>query len=116
MFEITYQIGFSAAHYLPGHPKCGTMHGHNYVVFVTLQAERLNRQQGMVMDFADLKAVLEPLLPDHLCLNDEFDFIPTAENLAEYFYFWLNTTIPTSVKLVKVKVQETDKASATYYE
>lgn len=115
MFEIAYEMGFSAAHFLPGHPKCGVMHGHNYVVSVTLQAEHLNKK-GMVMDFADLKATLEPLLPEHQCLNDKFDFLPTAENLAEYFYWWLGALLPLDVIIVKVTIQETDKASATYYE
>ncbi len=41
------------AHFLPGHPKCGQLHGHTYKVEVTIEGEQTG---GMVIDFNELKA------------------------------------------------------------
>ncbi len=67
------------AHYLPGHPKCGQLHGHTYKVEVILEGES---QDGMVIDFADMKRAVEDVLQDydHKSLNDFLDY-PTVENL-----------------------------------
>jgi 6-pyruvoyl tetrahydropterin synthase/QueD family protein len=47
------------AHSLPGHPKCGTPHGHTYKVECVIEG---NLQNGMVMDFADLKQAVHQTL------------------------------------------------------
>ena len=58
------------AHLLPGHPKCGHLHGHTYRVEVVVEGEM---KDGMVLDFADLKARIR---------NDFMD-VPTVENICE---------------------------------
>ena len=113
MYSITYESSFEAAHFLPGHSKCGEIHGHSYKVLVTLDSEHLNAQ-GMVMDFNELKNLLDPILPDHKLLNEIYDFHPTAENLAAYFYTALKRHIPDL--LAEVEVRETERGSASYYE
>ena len=69
------------AHLLPGHPKCGRLHGHTYKVEVVVEGEMT---EGMVLDFADLKARVRAVLAryDHRHLNDFID-LPTVENLCE---------------------------------
>ena len=69
------------AHTLPGHPKCGQLHGHTYRVEVVVEGEM---KDGMVLDFADLKARLRTVLAryDHRHLNDFMD-LPTVENICE---------------------------------
>lgn len=52
---ITKEFHFSAAHRLIGHPKCGRLHGHNYVVTVELEALRL--VGGMVLDYGELDVI-----------------------------------------------------------
>ena len=42
------------AHFLPGHHKCGALHGHTYRVEVTIEGEN---KTGMIVDFGDLKAL-----------------------------------------------------------
>ena len=56
---------FSAAHYLPGHPKCGTLHGHTYFI-----RELKIRTTGFV-DFSDIEAVIKSL--DHALLIPQAD-------------------------------------------
>lgn len=63
-------LTFSAAHFLaiPGH-KCERLHGHNYVVTVTVEGE-VDAATGFVVDFAVLKRVLRPTIDrlDHRVL------------------------------------------------
>jgi len=69
------------AHFLPGHPKCGQVHGHTYRVDVVIEGDH---KGGMILDFNDLKAhtreVLQPY--DNRHWNDVLEF-PTVENICE---------------------------------
>jgi 6-pyruvoyltetrahydropterin/6-carboxytetrahydropterin synthase len=69
------------AHSLPGHPKCGRIHGHTYRVEVVIEGEAAG---GMVLDFADLKSLTRSVLEqyDHRNWNDFLDF-PSVENICE---------------------------------
>jgi 6-pyruvoyltetrahydropterin/6-carboxytetrahydropterin synthase len=69
------------AHMLPGHPKCGRLHGHTYTVEVVVEGET---DAGMLVDFADLKAQIRSVLGpyDHRNWNDVLDY-PTVENICE---------------------------------
>jgi 6-pyruvoyltetrahydropterin/6-carboxytetrahydropterin synthase len=69
------------AHFLPGHPKCGTLHGHTYKVEVTVEGQP---KSGMVVDFADLKKSLREVLNlyDHRSWNDFLEY-PSVENICE---------------------------------
>ena len=69
------------AHLLPGHPKCGQLHGHTYKVEVVVEGEM---KEGMVLDFADLKGRVRAVLAryDHRHLNDFMD-LPTVEHICE---------------------------------
>ena len=70
-----------SAHFLPGHTKCGSLHGHTYKVEVVIEGEN---KSGMIMDFADLKeTVRDTLLQfDHKLLNDFLEY-PSIENICE---------------------------------
>ncbi len=67
------------AHFLPGHPKCGAVHGHTYKVELVIEGRN---ESGMVVDFADLKQCLREILDqyDHKSLNDFLDY-PSVENI-----------------------------------
>jgi len=69
------------AHQLPGHGKCGQLHGHTYRVEVEVEGPS---DGGMVVDFAELKAQVRTVLGryDHRHWNDFLDY-PTVENICE---------------------------------
>ena len=51
------EISFSAAHYIPGHKKCGGIHGHTYYIrdlTIDLGEPKLD-QSGMSIDFGIIK-------------------------------------------------------------
>ncbi len=89
MFTIFKDFPFSAAHSIRGHTRgCQNLHGHNYRVRVHLATERLD-ELGMVLDFADLKAIMAEVIGpfDHRVLNEipPFDVRnTTAELIAQY--------------------------------
>ncbi|MEA1944434.1 MAG: 6-pyruvoyl tetrahydropterin synthase family protein [Euryarchaeota archaeon] len=46
------KLRFSACHLIPGHPKCGRLHGHTYAVSVKIYGERTDE---FIIDFELLK-------------------------------------------------------------
>jgi len=72
-----------SAHYLPGHETCGIVHGHTYKIEVVIEGEK--KENGMVMDFYDIKKIIKDVLKeyDHKLLNDIISY-PSAENICEH--------------------------------
>ncbi|HVT60933.1 MAG TPA: 6-carboxytetrahydropterin synthase QueD [Thermoanaerobaculia bacterium] len=99
MHTISKDFTFAAAHAIRGHTRgCQNLHGHNYRVRVHLRAAELDRL-GMVLDFADLKAIVgEVLAPfDHRVINEIAPFDErntTAEMLAAYVFEEVARRIP----------------------
>jgi 6-pyruvoyltetrahydropterin/6-carboxytetrahydropterin synthase len=81
--SVTRCFTFEAAHQLPWHPgKCKNLHGHGYRLEVTVEGPV--GDDGMVLDFADVEAVVSREVIaryDHTYLNDFFEN-PTAELIA----------------------------------
>ncbi len=69
------------AHFLPGHPRCGALHGHTYKVELIIEGKN---EKGMVIDFSELRDLLRAMLNqyDHKSLND-FLAYPSVENICE---------------------------------
>lgn len=91
MHTIWKDFSFAAAHAIRGHTRgCENLHGHNYRVRVHLRARQLDGL-GMVLDFGDLKTIMEEVLGpfDHRVLNEVPPFDErntTAELLAQYVF------------------------------
>jgi len=95
---------FSAAHSIPGHQKCGKIHGHNFRVEVEILGEV--KENGMVMDFFDLKKIVNEVVAkfDHTLLNEQIE-IPTSENICLRIYEELERK---GLRVVRVRVAEND--------
>ena len=86
--------------------KCTNLHGHTWRV--AFEVEGFVFQNGMLVNFTELKELLNTF--DHSYINEKADFLPTAENLADYFMTkLLDKEIFTSIS---VKVWESDHAYA----
>lgn len=115
MYSISKRFDFCASHQLEGLPEthqCARLHGHNYQVFVTLAADELD-EIGFIVDYGELdrlKVWLDTTV-EHQHLNAVFNFNPTAENLAKYFYEVFKRWYP---QVFMVKVKETEKTEAVY--
>ena len=110
---VTKDFRFEAAHSLPhlteGH-KCRNMHGHSYRFTVEVTGRVDDR--GFVMDYADIKKVVQPLVDelDHCNLNSKFSWHTTAENLAKWIYDALKEKMPIS----RITFYETATTSVIY--
>ncbi len=109
--KITCEFHYDSAHWLPyvekGH-KCGNMHGHTYLLTVAVDGPLDER--GWVIDFADMKNAVEPLIKqlDHRVINDVIDN-PTVEVQLEWF--WDRINLP---GLCELTLREGLSNSATY--
>ncbi len=114
--EVFRVFQIEAAHSLPNVPsghKCARLHGHSFRIEVHVSGA-VGETTGWVMDFADLKALFQPVFDqlDHRCLNDiEGLENPTSENLARWIWARLK---PGCEMLSKVVVQETCNAGCIY--
>lgn len=129
--DLTTAYVFDAAHRIAGHPgKCAWLHGHTYLLEVTVSSPTLN-PLGMVMDFDDLgdavrKAVLD--LWDHATLLAVDDPLgpaisavqreapdrvvllpghPTAEVLTREAWRRIESRLPAGITLERVAIRET---------
>jgi len=105
--RISREYTFSAAHYIPGHPKCGVIHGHNYRVRVTLWVQ----PSALIdIDFSEIDDMMKPILNklDHTMLNELLE-VPTAEGLCLFIF---NELQKKTNKIMGVRVWETENSFA----
>jgi 6-pyruvoyltetrahydropterin/6-carboxytetrahydropterin synthase len=122
VFEICVEAQFSAAHSLSGYQgNCAQLHGHNWIVEVSVKCLELNNI-GIGIDFRDIKQAIKNVSNDldHSYLNEHPEFKdtnPSSENIARFLYRQLGEKINSvNVKVSKVKVSETRSAGAYYWE
>ena len=94
-WTVNKEFHFDAAHSLPHLPsthKCHHLHGHTYTVRVHCSGD-LIPENSWVIDYADIKAVVQPLIDqlDHKNLNDILMIPTTAENIAYWFFVKLKS-------------------------
>ena len=58
MDGIHANLRFSAAHMIPEHESCGFIHGHSYIIDVTVDGERSGKF-GFVADFKEVKGIVK---------------------------------------------------------
>lgn len=114
--ELQKEFGFESAHSLPNVPeghKCARVHGHSFRVVVRVEGP-VGETSGWVMDFADLKAAVQPTIDalDHRYLNDLVGLEnPTSEHVAMWIWDRIAGELP---GLTEVEVRETCTSACTY--
>ena len=99
--------------------KCEELHGHNFVVEVSVTASKLN-QEGLLIDFRTLKKWTDEILTelDHKHLNAIpcFNNInPSSENIARFIYDSIAEKVePENIEVSRVTVWESDNARVSY--
>jgi 6-pyruvoyltetrahydropterin/6-carboxytetrahydropterin synthase len=106
--RLSREFKFDAAHKLIDYPGvCRRIHGHTYRLAVTVEGEP--DDSGMIMDFFDIKKVVEENVIsrlDHTFLND-FYSQPTLENVAQDIFKTLEKEFKRNgVTLYSVKLCE----------
>lgn len=121
-YEVTVHGHFSAAHRLKGYRgKCARLHGHNWMVAVTVCGKRLQRD-GMLVDFAEIKAALASVLDamDHRDLNAVAGVAspnPTSETIARHVFKKVSAKLRNRLfRVCRVSVRESPGNEAVYCE
>ena len=136
IIRITKQFNFETGHALYGYDgKCKNVHGHSYKLSVTVSGEPIKDNThvkfGMVIDFSDLKKIVNEEIVDvfdhatvfnqntpHIELAKELqardhhvilvDYQPTSEMMVIDFAEKIKDRLPNNIKLHSIKLQETD--------
>lgn len=114
---VVKEFVFEAAHFLPGHPGlCKNLHGHSYKLQVGVCGP-INDETGMVVDFKDLKILVEKTIigkMDHAFLNEfEEDDFPCGQPTAERMLEWM---LPQLSKYFPVKFLRLWETATSYAE
>ena len=141
--RITKQFSFETGHALYGYDgKCKNVHGHSYKLSVTVIGtpikETSNVKYGMVIDFSDLKKIVESEIVDvfdhatvfnkntpHVELAKELadrghnvllvDYQPTSDMMVIDLAVKIKKYLPENIRLHSLKLQETDSSFAEWY-
>lgn len=136
--RLTKIFSFETAHALHGYDgKCQNIHGHSYKLYVTVKGSPLENPQhtknGMLMDFGDLKKIVNQSIVDvldhaillnqntaHKQLGETLkqqghrviftDYQPTCENMLIDFAKTLSALLPKNVTLAALKLYETENS------
>lgn len=131
--RVSKDFHWEMGHRLPFHTGgCRNIHGHSYRMQVTI--EGYLDDNGMVIDYFDLKEIVEPLVAriDHAFLCDENDaamlaffaanplkhvvvpFLTTAENLVGWFLEEIAAVLApyTNMRTLTVRIHETERTYA----
>ena len=140
--RVSKEFHFEMAHALLNYDGlCRHIHGHSYILFVTIIGIPIDNDKdtklGMVMDFADLKTLVKEPIVDHFdhslvihrnaqkFLPDTpsdmydkvhlMDFQPTCENLVIYIAEKIRGSLPEDIELFSVKLYETATSYAEWF-
>lgn len=141
LVRITKTFRFEMAHALNGYDgKCAQIHGHSYKLHVTIigkpNMEEGNPKLGMIMDFGDLKQIVNGQIIsklDHAVLLSNrsgnisadtaellrnvvhVNYQPTCENMVMDMAAKLQVELPENVKLHSLKLEETASSYAEWF-
>lgn len=121
-FKLTKTFRFEASHQLPNHDgKCARLHGHSWVGAVVVSGSTLKQlgpKAGMLIDYSELKKIVEPIVSgklDHWHLNDSLGLeAPTSEVIARWLFNELKPLL--SGYLEAVIIEETCTSRCEYSE
>jgi len=138
IIRLTKAFTFETAHALHGYDgKCKNIHGHSYKLFVTVKGipseDQNDVKLGMVMDFGDLKKIINKEVVDlfdhaillnqnspHKGLGEKLlaeghhvvftDYQPSCENMILWMVDKIKAQLPQNIELVALKLHETENS------
>jgi 6-pyruvoyltetrahydropterin/6-carboxytetrahydropterin synthase len=87
-----YRREFAAAHIIAGHPRCGRMHGHNYMLLAKVYGKSVEW-----LDFDDIKRRVDEFIDEKYDPHDIGNM--TCERLARELQEQLSNFFKTTVKI-----------------
>src|SRR5208337_1704146 len=87
-----YRREFASAHIIAGHPRCGRLHGHNYMLLAKVYGK-----SDEWLDFEDIKRQVDQFIDERYDHRDIGDV--TCERLARQLQEQLSNLFKTRVKI-----------------
>lgn len=143
IIRITKQFSFETGHALYGYDgKCKNLHGHSYQLHVTVMGKPImdsnHNKNGMVIDFGDLKKIVNKHIVDifdHAMVFNKnsphkelaevleaqghniilVDYQPTSEMMVIDFAETIKANIPEHLKLHSLRLYETATSYAEWF-
>ncbi len=140
--RVTKQFNFEMGHALWNYDgACKNLHGHSYILFVTVIGSIIkdenNVKLGMVIDFSDLKKIVNSEIIDKfdhaIAISEKAPhqqltpidqmfkkivitpYQPTCENMVSHFAQLIKAKLPAGVELFSVKLHETANSFAEWF-
>ncbi len=140
--RVTKHFDFEMAHVLWNYDgPCRNLHGHSYRLFVTVTGypvnDRKNPKDGMLIDFGQLKKIVEETIIkdlDHALMisrevPEEYyrsmdsiiqklhivDYQPTCENMIADFAVKISEKLPPGIGLYSLRLHETSTSYAEWF-
>ena len=137
--RVSKEFKFETAHALDMHDsKCRNIHGHSYKLIITVlgipKTDDTKSDVGMVIDFTDLKIIVNENIIDKLdhaliLKNDSrfkgieknnsktiyVDYHPTCENILLEIVGIMKEKLPKNVELVYAKMNETANSYSEWF-
>lgn len=138
IIRLTKAFTFETAHALYGYDgKCKNIHGHSYKLYVTVKGipsqDSNDVKLGMVMDFGDLKKIVNEAVVDvfdhaillnedspHKTLGEKLlkeghqvvftPYQPSCENMILWIVDTIKPLLPSHIELVTLKLHETENS------
>ncbi len=142
MVTLTRKFTFEMAHALEGYNgACRHIHGHSYKLLVSVAGRPSTTvgdpKLGMVMDFSELKGLVNSVILDvydhslvlkNGSISEDLltqmrgqwsriiitDFQPTCENMIVDMFTQLSAQMPAGVRLSELQLYETENSCVTY--
>lgn len=142
VIRLTRQFSFESAHALWNYDgPCRNIHGHSYILFVTVKGKALagenEPKQGMLLDFTDLKKIVNETVIDifdhALVVNGNtphkelsiaagiseklipVPYQPTCENMVVDFAQRIASALPNHVQLFSLRLHETASSYVEWF-
>ena len=140
--RVSKIFNFETAHALWGYDgKCKNIHGHSYILTVTVSGDLIddaeNPKNGMIIDFGDLKTIINKHVVDeydHVLLVNGgtphakyaevengyarirlCDFQPSCENMLVDIVSRIKSNLPGDIALKYAKLQETANSFSEWF-
>lgn len=140
--RLTKEFRFEMAHALWNYDGlCRNIHGHSYILAVTVIGEPIKKSNspklGMVMDFGDLKRIVNEEIVDRLDhsivisdkapseqllslpqMSERYEIVnyqPTCENMLVDFAERISKHLPDGIELFSLKLNETANSFAEWF-
>ncbi|MFZ4450505.1 6-carboxytetrahydropterin synthase QueD [Salibacterium aidingense] len=126
-YELNKDMQLAAAHFIPAAAagKCANVHGHTYVINVTIAGDKLD-QTGFLVDFKTIKEIVHDRF-DHSLLNEDNAFaekengdpetFPTTEVVARTIWETIQRELDERMnqpRCLQVLVRETPTSYVVY--